>query len=55
VGGLGALGGFVLPPLLGAIVASHGQAGYAQGFYIFVALALVAILLAFVLIKSKKV
>ncbi len=55
VGGLGALGGFVIPPLLGAIVASQGQSGYAQGFYIFVALALAAIFLAFVLIRSEKV
>ena len=28
VGGLGAFGGFTLPPLLGAIVSSQGQAGY---------------------------
>lgn len=55
IGGLGTLGGFFIPPLLGAIVTARGQAGYAQGFYIFVVLSLMAIVLAFVLIKSKRV
>lgn len=44
VGGLGAFGGFVLPPLLGALVARFGtEAGYAWGFGIFVLLALLAV------------
>lgn len=55
IGGLGTLGGFFIPPILGAMVASRGQAGYSQGFYIYVALALMAIVLTFVLIKSKRV
>lgn len=43
VGGLGAFGGFVLPPLLGLLVARLGAAsGYAWSFGLFVLLALVA-------------
>ena len=53
IGGLGTLGGFFIPPILGAIVSSQGQAGYAQGFYIFAALSLMALILSLVLIKSK--
>ncbi len=44
VGGLGAFGGFVVPPLLGTFVDSFGGAGYSLGFAIYVALAAVAIL-----------
>jgi MFS transporter, NNP family, nitrate/nitrite transporter len=46
VGGLGAFGGFTLPPVLGAIVSSQGQAGYSAGFFIFVGLAVVSFGLA---------
>jgi NNP family nitrate/nitrite transporter-like MFS transporter len=49
VGGLGAFGGFTLPPILGAIVASQGQGGYASGFSVFIGLALVSLVLAFLL------
>lgn len=52
VGGLGALGGFVIPPMLGAIVATRGNAGYALGFYILVVLSLLAILLTLILKKA---
>lgn len=54
VGGLGTLGGFVLPPALGAIVAARGQEGYPQGFYIFMVLSGLALFLSFVLIHSYK-
>ncbi len=40
VGGLGALGGFVIPPILGFAVHDLGQRGYAIGFIVFVFLAL---------------
>ena len=40
VGGLGAFGGFVLPPVIGAFVDLHGDAGYATGFVVFALLAL---------------
>ena len=36
VGGLGALGGFVIPPFLGAVVDALGTAGYAGGFFAYV-------------------
>jgi len=45
VGGLGALGGFVVPPLLGAIAQSMGSIGYARGYVVYVVLALVSLLL----------
>ena len=43
VGGLGAFGGFVVPPILGVFVDVFGQIGYARGFIVYVALALIAI------------
>lgn len=43
VGGLGALGGFVIPPFLGAVVDAMGVRGYAGGFFSYVILALMAI------------
>ncbi len=52
VGGLGAFGGFAIPPILGAIVRSQGDGGYAGGFAIFAVLALVSIGLVF-LLKRK--
>ncbi len=49
VGGLGAFGGFVVPPLLGTFVDYFGGAGYALGFSIYLALAVMAILVTVVL------
>ncbi len=49
VGGLGAFGGFVVPPLLGLFVKFSGQAGYSQGFLVFLALAAVALALFVIL------
>jgi NNP family nitrate/nitrite transporter-like MFS transporter len=43
IGGLGAFGGFVIPPLMGFIARWKGDAGYAQAFYIFVGLSLAAL------------
>ena len=43
VGGLGALGGFVIPPFLGAVVDALGTQGYAGGFFAYVTLAVAAI------------
>lgn len=45
VGGLGAFGGFVVPPLMGLFVKLSGAAGYAQGFFVFLVLAAVALVL----------
>ena len=55
VGGLGALGGFVVPPILGVFVDVMGKAGYAKGFVVYVVLALVAIAISYFLyIKNRK-
>jgi len=46
VGGLGALGGFIIPPFLGATVDALGTPGYAGGFFAYVILAAVAIVIS---------
>lgn len=46
VGGLGALGGFILPPILGLFVGALGVRGYAGGFMAYVVLSAAAIALA---------
>ena len=43
VGGLGAFGGFAIPPVLGLAVRELGGTGYDLGFLVFVALALVSL------------
>ncbi|MEE8449435.1 MAG: MFS transporter [Thermodesulfobacteriota bacterium] len=53
VGGLGAFGGFVIPPIMGAFVRWQGDPGYALGFVVFIALALVSLALAFVLKRVR--
>ncbi|HZP46184.1 MAG TPA: MFS transporter [Candidatus Binataceae bacterium] len=52
VGGLGAAGGFVLPPLMGFIAELRGSTGYARCFLLFTVLALIGLGLAFVLKAS---
>jgi NNP family nitrate/nitrite transporter-like MFS transporter len=49
VGGLGAFGGFVIPPLMGLFVAIYGSAGYAKGFVVFLILALMSLIAFFIL------
>ena len=49
VGGLGAFGGFAIPPLLAFAVKNLGKRGYAIGFIIFVFLALFSLSMAWVL------
>ncbi len=39
VGGLGAFGGFVIPPFMGLFIQLGGVAGYSRGFWVFVILA----------------
>ncbi len=46
VGGLGAFGGFVLPPTMGLIAELRGQEGYANSFLLFTVLALICLVLA---------
>jgi NNP family nitrate/nitrite transporter-like MFS transporter len=49
VGGLGAFGGFAIPPMLAFAVADLGRSGYAIGFVVFVFLALLSLSVAWVL------
>ena len=53
VGGLGAFGGFVFPPVLGLIVRLQGETGYATGFAIFIGLAIAAMGLTYGLRKHS--
>lgn len=46
VGGLGAFGGFVLPPTMGFFIEFWGPAGYALGFIVFAVLAAIGLVLA---------
>ncbi len=46
VGGLGATGGFVIPPFLGAVVDALGTRGYAGGFFAYIVLAAVAVVVS---------
>ncbi len=54
VGGLGAFGGFALPPIMGAIAGEFGIIGYARGFLVFVALSIINIIIIYMLINKKK-
>jgi NNP family nitrate/nitrite transporter-like MFS transporter len=49
VGGLGALGGFAVPPILGLSVELLGSVGYARGYLVYVFLALLCLLLTWLL------
>lgn len=53
IGGLGAFGGFALPPIMGAIAGKLGTVGYARGFIVFVALSLVNLAIIYALINKK--
>jgi nitrate/nitrite transporter NarK len=52
VGGLGAFGGFVIPPSMALFVRFNGLIGYSQGFFIFLVLALLSLVLFAVLYRS---
>ncbi len=45
VGGLGAFGGFVIPPVMGLFVKVSGVEGYSQGFAVFLGLSLLSLVL----------
>lgn len=49
VGGLGALGGFVLPPTMGFAVSDLGKRGYSIGFIVFVFLSIFALSMVWIL------
>ncbi|WP_290818631.1 MFS transporter [Halovivax sp.] len=46
VGGLGAFGGFVVPPILGVFVDVYGVTGYATGFVVYLGLATIGVALS---------
>ena len=52
VGGLGAFGGFVIPPVLSFFVRQQGQAGYANGFIVFIILTFISLVLAYILMQT---
>jgi nitrate/nitrite transporter NarK len=49
VGGLGALGGFVIPPIMALFVTWSGSRGYSLGFSVFLVLSLISLVLVTVL------
>ncbi len=49
VGGLGAFGGFVIPPMMAFAVRDLGQRGYAIGFVVFIFLTLFSLSMAWIL------
>ena len=54
IGGLGAFGGFAIPPVMGAIAGKYGVTGYARGFIVFVVLALIDLLIIWFLVRKRK-
>lgn len=48
VGGFGALGGFLIPPMMAFAVADLGQRGYAIGFIVFIYLCLASMAMAWI-------
>jgi NNP family nitrate/nitrite transporter-like MFS transporter len=54
VGGIGAFGGFVIPPLMGGIVNIYDKIGYSRGFATFILLAIFNMLIIFGLLKKIK-
>lgn len=53
VGGFGALGGFVIPPILGLFAGALGDAGYSGGFFVYVVLAAASILVSIGFIRTR--
>jgi len=52
VGGLGAFGGFAIPPVMAVFVSVYGDSGYSTGFVVFIALSVMSLGLA-LFIRSK--
>ncbi len=55
VGGLGAFGGFAIPPVVSLFVKGPGDIGYAQGFIVFVALVGLSLFMAYLLKRTCRV
>ena len=54
VGGLGAFGGFAVPPILGIFVDRMGLLGYARGFMVYIVLAVICIAVSYLLKSSRR-
>ncbi|MGL5789455.1 MAG: MFS transporter, partial [Bacteroidales bacterium] len=54
IGGIGAFGGFVVPPVMGAIATKFGKEGYAWGFEVFVLLALINLMIIWFGMRHKE-
>lgn len=54
VGGLGAFGGFIVPPILGIFVDHYGNAGYAKGFIVYVIMAIISIIISSILLRVHR-
>lgn len=52
VGGLGAFGGFVIPPIMGMFVDAYGLTGYQRGFVVFAILAVISMIISYILMKK---
>jgi len=53
IGGIGAFGGFIIPPVLGEIVNIFGNKGYAMGFGVFTILSIFNLLIIYGLLKRQ--
>jgi len=54
IGGLGAFGGFAIPPIMGAFVRAQGVNGYANGFVVFIILSATSLALAYGLKRTHE-
>jgi NNP family nitrate/nitrite transporter-like MFS transporter len=54
VGGLGAFGGFVIPPVMGFAVRDLGRSGYAIGYVVFIFLALLSLAAVWILKYAER-
>lgn len=54
IGGLGAFGGFVIPPVMGFVASSYGKIGYAYGFIVFIVLVVINLGIIAYLFKQRK-
>jgi NNP family nitrate/nitrite transporter-like MFS transporter len=54
VGGLGAFGGFVIPPLLGSVVNATGERGYSTGFFSFTILSALCLIVLYGMKKKSE-
>lgn len=54
VGGLGAFGGFAIPPVLGFFAHAYGAAGFPLGYVAYVALGLMSLAIGYALLMSAK-